>query len=108
MRHLFILALLLLAPLALRAQPADCPTAPADGPTIPLALDLAGRPGVPAGTTGQAYVAVPAGQPGYACQSTRPPPTDVLHGEPGDVLHGPPSRDLLRGPGTPQVRVEQP
>lgn len=73
---------------------------------LPLALDLGGRPGVPAGTTGQAYIAVPLGTPGYACHSDAPPPDDLLRGEPGDVLHGRPSPDLLRGPGRPRVRVE--
>jgi hypothetical protein len=87
------------------AQPADCPIEPSAGPMLPLSLDLAGRPGVPNGVTGQAYVGVPMGPPGIACRQVPPLPRDVLHGEPGGVL-GPPSPDLLRGPGTPRVRVE--
>jgi hypothetical protein len=79
------------------AQPADCPSEPSSGSTLPLALDLAGRRGVPAGTTGQVYVGVPLTPPGIACHDAPPPPSDVLHGEPGD---------LLRGPGTPHVTVE--
>jgi hypothetical protein len=100
--------LLLLVPLvhAAAAQPADCASAPAGGPMLPLSLDLGGRPGVPRGVTGQAYVAVPMDAPGIACQDPpRPPPRDILRGEPGDLL-GPPSPDLLRGPGTPRVWVE--
>jgi hypothetical protein len=87
------------------AQPADCPTEQTSGPMLPLSLDLAGRPGVPRGVTGQAYVDIPIGAPGIACRDASPPPRDMLRGEPGDVL-GPRSPDLLRGPGNPQVRVE--
>jgi hypothetical protein len=70
-----------------------------------LSLDLAGRPGVPAGMTGQGYIAVPMSPPGVACRDAPPPPSDVLHGEPGAAL-GAPSRDMLRGPGGPHVRIE--
>jgi hypothetical protein len=72
---------------------------------LPLSLDLAGRPGVPAGTTGQAYVVVPTVPPGVACRDAPPPPpVDILRGEPGSTF-GPPSHDLLHGP-TPRVWVE--
>jgi hypothetical protein len=104
-----LLAGLLLSVLALHgvaAQPADCQSEPSAGPRLPLSLDLAGRPGVPRGVTGQAYVDVPMGAPGVACGGAPPPPPrDILRGEPGNLL-GPPSPDLLRGPGTPRVRVE--
>ncbi len=96
--HLTLAALLVA--LSLRtasAQPADCPTEPASGPTMPLALDLQGMPGVPSGTTGQALITVPMAPPGIACSEVPRPPSDVLRGEPGD---------LLRGPGTPHVTVE--
>jgi len=99
------LLLMTFAPWGLAAQPADCPSAPPTGPMLPLALDLAGRPGVPKGVTGQAYVAVPMSAPGTACQDAPPAPRDTLRGEPGSIL-GPPSHDLLRGPGTPHVQVE--
>jgi hypothetical protein len=79
------------------AQPADCPSEPSSGQTLSLSLDLAGRSGVPSGTTGQAYVGVPLAAPGIACRDAPPLPSDVLHGEPGDPL---------RGPGTPHVTVE--
>ncbi|HEX5327187.1 MAG TPA: hypothetical protein VFW75_11010 [Acetobacteraceae bacterium] len=107
MRRSLLAVILLLVAGRAGAQPADCRRPPPDGPRLPLSLDLAGRPGVPSGVTGQAYVQVPVDPPGgYACQERRPPPRDVLRGEPGDVLHGPPSPDLLRGPGTPRVEVE--
>ncbi len=101
--------LALLLSFALReavAQPADCPSAPPTGATLPLQLDLAGRPGVPPGVSGQAFVGVPMTAPGIACDDAAPPPRDILRGEPGDALRGAPSPDLLRGPGTPHVRVE--
>ena len=81
------------------AQPADCPSEPPSGQALPLVLDLAGRGGVPAGTTGQAYIDIPLAPPGIACRDAAAgaPPSDVLHGEPGD---------LLRGPGMPHVKVE--
>jgi hypothetical protein len=68
------------------AQPADCATEVGTVGVIPLLVDLARRPGVPRGVTrgvaGLAYVEVPAG-PGIACRDARPPPQDVLRGEPG-------------------------
>lgn len=88
-------------------QQTDCPPAPSGGSGLPLSIDLAGRPGVPSGLTGQVYIQVPTEPPAAAsCGAEQPPPRDVLGGEPGDVLHGPPSPDLLRGPGTPHVEVE--
>jgi hypothetical protein len=109
MRHVLagFLSLMIASPAAVARGP-DCQTElstePSAGSTMPLSLDLSGRPGVPLGTTGQAYVAVPMQPPGIACRDAKPPPSDTLRGEPGDTL-GPPSRDLLR-PGIPSVRVE--
>jgi hypothetical protein len=97
--------LMLAVPGTAAAQTADCHSEPPAGPALSLSLDIAGRPGVPAGTTGQAYVAVPMTPPGVACQEAPRPPIDILRGEPGGVL-GPASRDLLRGPGMPHVSVE--
>ena len=98
--------MLLVALREVAAQPADCPAEPSAGPMLPLSLDLGGRPGVPRGVTGQAYVGVPMGGPGVTCGGAPgPPPHDILRGEPGNVL-GPTSPDLLRGPGTPRVWVE--
>ena len=107
MRSLFAgLLLLVTGADGLAEQPADCASEQWAGPTLPLSLDLAGRPGVPKGVTGHAYVEVPMGVPGIACQDpAAPPPRDILRGEPGNLL-GPSSPDLLRGPGTPRVLVE--
>jgi hypothetical protein len=97
MRLVLVVLLLAIGLRGVAAQPADCPTEPSAGPMLPLALDLAGRTGVPFGTTGQAYVAVPLTPPGIACRDAPTRPSDVLHGEPGDPL---------RGPGIPHVKVE--
>ncbi|GEM_PF-4775301 len=77
------------------------------GPVLPLAIDLARRPGVPRGVSGQVYVDIPieAYRP-LECGGVPPGPSDVLHGPPGDVLHGPPAANLLRGQGAPVVRME--
>jgi hypothetical protein len=107
MRSWLVSVLLMLVSAAAVAQPADCPRAAPEGPGLSLSLDLAGRPGVPSGLTGQAYLQVPVDSAGgYACDDAPPPPRDILRGAPGDVLRGPPSRDLLRGPGAPRVEVE--
>jgi hypothetical protein len=88
----FAVALLLLLAGGADAQSADCAPAPVMGPVVPMSIDVAGRPGVPKGTSGQAYVGVPMGAPtGNACADAPPPP-------PRDVLRGEPSVDLLRGP----------
>jgi hypothetical protein len=97
MRFVVAALLLTLIPRGAVAQPADCPVEQPGGPTLPLWLDLAGRPGVPSGAAGQAYINMPMTPPGLACEDTEPPPRDVPHGEPGDVL---------RGPGTPHVDVQ--
>ena len=102
----FAFVLLLFGSGAALAQPADC-AAPAPIGSLPLAVDLSGRPGMPAGMGGQAYVAIPLSGPGYACPSP-PPPRDILRGDPGDVLQGQRSPDLLRGPGRPTVRIAPP
>jgi hypothetical protein len=86
---------------ATRAQPADCARGPAAGPALPLALDLAGRPGVPAGIAAQGFVAVPLGKPGYACAPVAPATNGAL----GDALRGPASPDLLRGDVMPRART---
>jgi hypothetical protein len=98
MRLVLVIALLPVALNCAAAQQADCPTEPSSGGLLPLALNLDGRrSGAPAGTTGQAYVVVPLAPPGVACREPPARPADILRGEPGD---------LLRGPGTPHVRVE--
>jgi hypothetical protein len=87
----FVAGLILVLAHAAVAQPADCVVAPVVGPVVPMGIDIAGRPGAPKGTSGQAYVGVPLGAPGgNACADALPPPRDVLRGEP--------SSDLLREP----------
>jgi hypothetical protein len=82
-----LLATALAAGGAPRAQPADCATRPADEPALPLGIDLAGRPGVPSGVTGQAYVTLPLQAPSSDCGEPSLP-ADILHGEPGNLLRG--------------------
>ena len=107
MRGWWLLVLLVLGPTGANGQQTDCPPAPSGESGLDLSIDLAGRPGVPSGLTGQVYLQVPTGPPATgSCWTEPPPPHDVLGGEPGDVLHGPPSPDLLRGPGTPHIEVE--
>ena len=105
MRIVCILLLLAVTRIA-AAQPADCPVAPAPIPLMPMAIDLAGRPGVPAGVTGQGLVGAPMASPGIACRDARPPPADALRGEPGDLLLGtprPPAGPGADGPGPLQL-----
>ena len=78
------------------AQPADCMVHEAPGPSLPLAIDLARRPGVPRGVTGQAYVELPLGAPQTDCGEPSVP-RDVLRGEAGDLLRGTRAPDSMRG-----------
>ena len=87
MRTLRFVLAMLMAPGA-RAQPADCPTLPATGPSVQVGVAIGGAPGVPSGTTGRAYVPVPMQAPRTDCGEPSVP-ADVLHGPPGDVLGGP-------------------
>ena len=97
----FLLLLTLTAPA--RSQPADCAPDPNALPaeSVPLELNLRSLPGVPPGVGGQAFFAAPLSNGGMACTDHRPPPRDILRGEPmppsGDVLNGA-KGDLLRGP----------
>ncbi len=76
----------LLASVWLIAASADCPTAPNSGASLPVAIDLGGRPGVPSGVKGKAYLDLPI-EPNVSCPDAPPPPSDVLRGEPGDLLN---------------------
>jgi hypothetical protein len=92
-----MMVLLLLSAHSVAAQPADCLAAPPTGPVMPLTIGLAGRPGVPAGVSGQAHMNLPMGAPaGNDCRGAPAPPRDVLGGAP--------SSDLLRGPDERQER----
>jgi hypothetical protein len=83
-----LLACLGLAAAAAHAQPSQ---------SLPILLDLAGRPGVPPGVSGQVLVQVPINPPPPAA-SPAPPSTDVLRGPPGNVLQGPPGNPLTGAP----------
>jgi hypothetical protein len=85
-----IVALLVLLACPAMAQPADCVTPQPAGPVVPMSIEIAGRPGVPAGVQGRARIDVPIGAPaGNACHDEKPLPRDVLRGDPGDLLAGP-------------------
>ncbi len=90
MRGLLAAAGLVLAASGAMAQPADCPTLPAQGPSIPVTVGLAGRPGVPSGVKGKAWIAVPMQAPRTDCGEPSAP-ADVMRGEPGDLLRGTPA-----------------
>jgi hypothetical protein len=78
--------LFLLASIWLAAAQADCPIAPSSGASLPMAIDLGGRPSVAAGTSGQVYLNVPI-LPQDTCVETPRLPVDVLRGEPGNLLN---------------------
>ena len=91
--YLVLLIFLSLAPTArtqpaATVQPANCAPDPRAPIAVPMELNLGGRPGVPPGVSGQIYVAVPLTSGGMTCTDQRPPPRDILRGEPGDVLRG--------------------
>jgi|GEM_PF-3474415 len=93
-----LLACLLLA-MPARAQPADCAAEPV-GPNMRLIprIGLAGRPGVPAGMTGQ--IPIDLGDvPMFGTRCAAPPEPEGF-----DVLKGPPApKGLLQGNGPRDV-----
>jgi hypothetical protein len=92
------------------AQPADCPAAADQANSMPIYLNLQGRPGVPKGMQGGVFLNVPVGANASNCAPTLPPlPSDILHGNDsdGDTLRGLGGGNLLRGtPPTARVTVE--
>lgn len=74
-----------------------CRPPPPGSPSLPIYLDLQGRPGVPKGVTGQVGIDVPLAAPD--CSQPVHLPRDPLHGDPGDVLRGPQPGDVLHGDG---------
>jgi hypothetical protein len=93
-----------------RAQPADCTPDQAPSATMPLTLDLGGRPGVPRAVRGQVSADVPVAPFGTLCGADNPPlPRDVLHGDqaPGEVLRGnSDGGDVLTGRGRGAVYID--
>jgi hypothetical protein len=91
-----ILSLLLLG--AAAAPPGDCLPAPDGARMLPAPLDLAGRPSVSAGLTGQMFATLPGAESGNGCRSALPSGAQAttLRSESDDILHGLPSPDILR------------
>jgi hypothetical protein len=69
------------------AQPADCATRSTPGPSQRASINVAGRPGAPAGVTGKTAIEVPMQAPQTECGEPAAP-ADVLGGAPGDLLRG--------------------
>jgi hypothetical protein len=90
-----ILSLLLLLGAA-AAPPGDCLSGGEGLQTLPLSLDLAGRPAAPSGLTGQAFATMPGADGG--CRNPLPtnPQATTLRSESADVLHSLPTPDILR------------
>lgn len=87
MRGLLLCVVLGLVARSAIAQPADCATRPAAGPSQRLAIDLTGQPGVPSGVKGKAIIEMPMAAPQTECGEPSAP-SDVLGGAPGDLLRG--------------------
>lgn len=88
-----VLLLLLLS--AAAAPPDDCSSGTPNSQALPTGLDLAGRPSLTAGLSGQTFTA-PASADG--CRSALPSAAQstTLRSESGDILHGLPAPDLLQ------------
>lgn len=91
-----VLSLLFLA--AGAAPPGDCSSAAVGGPMLPTALDLAGRPSVTAGLSGQTFATLPSADSAAGCRAALPSASQAtaLRSESGDVLHGLPAPEILR------------
>jgi hypothetical protein len=91
-----MLSLLFLA--AAAAPPGDCLSGSDSGLTLPTAVDLAGRPNIPAGLTAQTFAALPGADAAGGCRGALPSASAsaTLRSESGDVLHGLPAPDLLQ------------
>jgi hypothetical protein len=102
-----VLSLLFLA--AGAAPPGDCSSGAAGGQTLlPAAQDLAGRPSVAAGLSGQTFAALPSADSTAGCRGTLPSATQstTLRSESGDVLHGLPAPEILRPMNEPKRAPE--
>lgn len=83
---------------AAAAPPDDCTPGVANGAALPSTLDLAGRPGVTAGLSGQNFATLPNTQGVNGCRSglSSASQSTTLRSETGDVLHGLPAPELLQ------------
>ena len=90
-----ILSLLLLAA---AAAPPDCQPDAASGQTVPIPLDLTGRPNIQSGLTGQTFTTLPGSLGNNGCRDPLPAdaPPSTLRNDTGDALHGLPMPDSLR------------
>jgi hypothetical protein len=101
-RAVAVLPLIFLA--AAAPPPGDCSPRVGTEQTLPTPLDLAGRPNLSGGLTGETFAALPTldtptkcgGSLASAAQAT------TLRSESGDVLHGLPDPDIMQRIGEPQ------
>ena len=85
------------------APPGDCLSGSAGGPMLPTSLDLAGRPSVGAGLSGQTFAALPGTDAGTGCRAvSSATQATSLRSESGDVLHGLPAPEILRPMNEPK------
>ncbi len=98
MAYKIFAALSLLLLTAAASAPGDCLPGGDGGPTLPLPLDLAGRPSLSPGLSGQPMAVLPHPQGTNGCLSPLPSTAQAptLRGESSDMLHGLPAPDLLR------------
>jgi hypothetical protein len=101
-----LLSLLFLA--AAAAPPDDCLSASVSGQSLPIPLDLAGRPNAASGLAGQAFAVLPGSDGDAGCRSPLPSnaQSTTLRSETGDVLHGLPLPDILRPMDEPKRAPE--
>jgi hypothetical protein len=95
-KTLATLLLLLLA--AAAAPPGDCSRVTDGGQKLPASLDLAGRPSIAAGLTGQMFATLTGAEDGHGCRGalSSSVQSTTLSSESGDILHGLPAPDILR------------
>jgi hypothetical protein len=93
---------------AAAAPPGDCSPRMGAEQVLPTPLDLAGRPNLPTGLTGETLAAPPSLDAPAGCGVSMPSTAQVtpLRSETGDVLHGLPQPDILRRVDEPQHAPE--
>jgi hypothetical protein len=102
-------ALLLMLFLAAAASPPDdCLTGADDRQTLPIPLDLAGRPNASSGLDGQTFAVLPGSEGDNGCRSPLPSnaQSTPLRSDSTDVLHGLPMPDILRPMDEPKRAPE--
>jgi hypothetical protein len=80
------------------APPPDCAPEADRGQTLPIPLDLAGRPTVSAGLAGHAFATPPSAEGNAGCRNPLPSviQSTTSRGEAADALHGLPAPDLMQ------------